>query len=97
MARHNRESGRMTDPAASAVLAAFDAAEDAGFAFPGLLSRRSRGVAPLPPQPDRRIRRQPGGRYNPCGQDQPARRRCVIHPGLSQGETPGCMVVLMVC
>jgi hypothetical protein len=30
MARHNRESGRMTDPAASAVLAAFDAAQDAG-------------------------------------------------------------------
>ena len=30
MAQHNRESGRMTDPAASAVLAAFDAAQDAG-------------------------------------------------------------------
>jgi hypothetical protein len=62
MARHNRKSGRMTDPAASAVLAAFDAAEDAGFAFRGLLSRRGPDVAPLPPQPDRRIRRQPGGR-----------------------------------
>ena len=44
-------------------------------AFRGLLLRRGRGVAPLPPQPDRRIRRQPGGRDNPLRQGQPARRR----------------------
>jgi hypothetical protein len=30
MVRRDRESGRMTDPAALAVLAAFDAAQDAG-------------------------------------------------------------------
>ena len=39
MARHNRESGRMTDPAASAVLAAFDG-PGRRLAFRGLLSRR---------------------------------------------------------
>jgi hypothetical protein len=48
MARHNRSSGSMADPAASAVLAAFDAAQDAGLRSVDCYRAGGRGVAPTP-------------------------------------------------
>ena len=56
-----------------------------------------RGLAPLPPQPDHRIRRQPGVAIILAARISLRVDDARYIRGFSQGETPGCMVVLMVC